>query len=597
MRRKTKKKEQKQQIVKRIWREHTRKYLTTLIGVIILTALIGGAEAYSVSLLKPVFDDGFFKQNYEILKFLCAQIVIIYIAKGMLQYIHSLVMTHVSTKTIQSIQKRVFRHLLTLDLQFFNKNSSGQMLARILNDCGAISNIAITFITTVFKNIITCLAMFGLMIYYSWELFLIIVIFIPIGAIFMESIKKRVKRQASALANSNAAMVSKLSESLQSVKIIKSYNMEEYERKNLESIYGEVFNLVIKNNKIRSSITPFIESMSGFILASIIMIGGYQVSVGGITTGAFVTFLGAWVAAYAPLKSIMSFRASFQMALISAERVYSVIDTPPSITDIPDAKELKEFKNAIEIKNVSFKYENGAEVLKNITMTVKRGSTVALVGASGGGKTTLISLVPRFFDVTEGTILIDGVDIRNITQKSLRSHISYVSQETILFDDTIAKNIAYGKGIDADAVSEDDIKKAAKNAYADIFIEQFENGYQTKIGEKGVRLSGGQKQRISIARALIKDAEILLLDEATSALDSESEREVQSALDNLMKNRTTIVIAHRLSTIINADRIFLIDGGAIAESGTHQELLALNKKYAKLYNAQLSKKDKEAVSA
>ncbi|MBD5397898.1 lipid A export permease/ATP-binding protein MsbA [bacterium] len=579
-------------ILRRIWREHTKKYIWALIGAMVLTAFTAGTEAFSVSLLKPIFDTGFIDQNSKVLIMLCLQIIGLYFLKGWLYFSQTLILSHISTKTVQSIQQRVFSHLMKLDMSYFNKNSSGQMLSRIINDCNSITNIAINFITNIFKDLITCVAMFALMIYYSWKMCLVVFVFFPIGAIAISIIVRKTKNISVKSTQKSADFISLLSESLQNVKIIKSYCMEKFEANRIKNILNIMFQFQMKTVKLTTMSTPVIEILSGFVMAGIIIFGGWQISNGYLTTGGFVTFLGAWVSVYKPLKSLLHFRVQLQTALVSAERVYEIIDTKPAIKDIDGAIDLKDVKGDIEFKNVSFEYENGKPIIKNLNMKIPHGKTVALVGASGGGKTTIVNLIPRFFDVTSGEILIDGININKYTQKSLRENTSLVSQEVILFDDTIRNNIAYGKGEkEYENVSDEEIISASKNANAYDFITSMNEGYETRIGEKGVRLSGGQKQRISIARAIIKNAPILLLDEATSALDTESEFEVQTALDNLMKNRTTIVIAHRLSTIKNADMIYVIEKGEIVESGNHNELLQKNGEYAKLYNMQFKNKE------
>ncbi|MGN0929036.1 MAG: lipid A export permease/ATP-binding protein MsbA [Alphaproteobacteria bacterium] len=581
-------------ILSRIWREHTKKYIWALVGAMILTALTAGTEAFSVSLLKPIFDKGFIDQNSQILVMLCLQIIGLYFIKGWLYFSQTLILSHISTKTVQSIQQRVFSHLMTLDMAYFNKHASGQMLSRIINDCNSITNIAINFITNIFKDLITCVAMFALMIYYSWKMCLVVFVFFPIGAIAISIIVRKTKDIATKSTQKSADFISLLSESLQNVKIIKSYCMEKFESNRIKNILNIMFQFQMKTVKITSMSTPVIEILSGFVMAGIIIFGGWQISHGYLTTGGFVTFLGAWVSVYKPLKSLLNFRVQLQTALVSAERVYEIIDTKPAIKDIDGAINLENVKGDIEFKNVSFEYESGKPIIKNLNMKIPHGKTVALVGASGGGKTTIVNLIPRFFDITSGEILIDGINVKKYTQKSLRENTSLVSQEVILFDDTIRNNIAYGKGEkEYDKVADEEIISASKNANAYDFIMAMNEGYETRIGERGVRLSGGQKQRISIARAIIKNAPILLLDEATSALDTESEFEVQTALDNLMKNRTTIVIAHRLSTIKNADMIYVIEKGEIVESGNHNELLQKNGEYAKLYNMQFKNKSEE----
>lgn len=578
-------------ILHRIWREHTKKYIWALIGAMIITSLTAATEAFSVSLLKPIFDKGFIDHNSHVLFVLCAQIVGLYFIKGWFYFAQTMILTHISARTVQAIQQRVYSHLLSLDMGFFSKTTSGQMLSRILNDCNSITNIAINFITNIFKDLITFIAMFSLMLYYSWKMCLVIFIFFPVGAIAISVIMKKTKRLAKQATQEASDFISQLNESLQSIKIIQSYCMEKFETKRMKGRLTNLFNLQMKSVKTTTMTTPIIESLSGLIMAGIIIFGGWQIANGYLTTGGFITFLGAWVSVYKPLKSLLGFRVQLQTALVSAERVYEIIDTKPSIKDSDDAIELKNVVGDIEIKNVSFEYEAGKPIIKNLNITIPHGKTIALVGASGGGKTTIVNLIPRFFEPTSGEILIDGVNIKKYTQSSLRKNTSLVSQDIILFDDTIRNNIAYGKGEnDFDTVSDEEIFEASKSANAYDFIMNMSEGYNTKIGEKGVRLSGGQKQRISIARAIIKNAPILLLDEATSALDTESEHEVQTALDNLMKNKTTIVIAHRLSTIKNADKIYVIEKGEVVESGTHDELIKKNGEYSKLYNMQFSNK-------
>lgn len=578
-------------ILHRIWREHTKKYIWALIGAMIITSLTAATEAFSVSLLKPIFDKGFIDHNSHVLFVLCAQIVGLYFIKGWFYFAQTMILTHISARTVQAIQQRVYSHLISLDMGFFSKTTSGQMLSRILNDCNSITNIAINFITNIFKDLITFIAMFSLMLYYSWKMCLVIFIFFPVGAIAISVIMKKTKRIAKQATQEASDFISQLNESLQSIKIIQSYCMEKFETKRMKGRLTNLFNLQMKSVKTTTMTTPIIESLSGLIMAGIIIFGGWQIANGYLTTGGFITFLGAWVSVYKPLKSLLGFRVQLQTALVSAERVYEIIDTKPSIKDSDDAIELKNVVGDIEIKNVSFEYEAGKPIIKNLNITIPHGKTIALVGASGGGKTTIVNLIPRFFEPTSGEILIDGVNIKKYTKSSLRKNTSLVSQDIILFDDTIRNNIAYGKGEnDFDTVSDEEIFEASKSANAYDFIMNMSEGYNTKIGEKGVRLSGGQKQRISIARAIIKNAPILLLDEATSALDTESEHEVQTALDNLMKNKTTIVIAHRLSTIKNADKIYVIENGEVVESGTHDELIKENGEYSKLYNMQFSNK-------
>jgi subfamily B ATP-binding cassette protein MsbA len=578
-------------VIGRIWRDHTRKFVWLLIGAMLLSFLIVGAESFAVTLLKPVFDKGFNSDGGRTtLAILCAQILFVYFAKGWLYYFQTVLMTYISTRTIQSIQHRVFSHLMTLDMGFFTKNSSGQILSRVINDTNAVNNIATSFITSTFKDAMTCIAMVLVMVYYSWRMCLVMVLFVPLGSFMIKKITRKVKSTAQANAQNAAEFVSKVSESFQNVKIIKSYNMEKYESSALRRTMDVMFSIAMRLVKTQNLVSPIMESLSGIAIAGIIMFGGWLISTGSFTTGDFVTFLGAWISLYKPLKTLVNFRVQLQTATISANRVYEILDTKPRITDAPDAVVLKRVKGDIEFNDVSFEYSQGRKILSGVNLKIPHGKMIALVGESGGGKTTIVSLISRFYDASAGSITIDGVDIRKLAQKSIRESTSLVSQEVILFDDTVKNNIWYGKGDIKKEPVMSEIISAAKSANADGFISEMPNGYDTKIGEKGVLLSGGQKQRLSIARAIIKDAPILLLDEATSALDTTSESEVQAALDNLMKGRTTVVIAHRLSTIVNADWIYVINKGRVVEEGPHAQLLAKTGEYAKLYNLQFKKK-------
>ena len=526
------------------------------------------------------------------LKLLSLQIFAIYVIKGVLGYFKMVLMTTVSQKIIREIQRRLFTHLLSLDMNFFNRNSSGKVISRMVNETNNMSQIAITFITQVSKDAISCISMFAIMIYFSWRTFLFVCIMFPIGAFLIKKLRRKMGALAGEFADLQAKFMAYLIESFANVRVIKSYNMERYERGRVDANVQLLYERTVDMTKITALTTPIMESLSGLVIAGILMFGGIQVVEGSLTVGGFVAFLGAWVSVYKPLKSLTQFHVKLQQAKAGAERIYAILDTEPSIKDKPDAKDIKKLKGDICFDDVCFEYDEGKPILSNVSFEIPAGKTVALVGSSGGGKTTVAQLIPRFWDVKSGSVKIDGVDIRDLKQSFLRDKISIVNQDTLLFDDTIKGNIAYGGG-GVEEIDGAKLVSAAKAANAHEFISGFEHGYETRIGERGVMLSGGQKQRISIARALIKDSPILLLDEATSALDTKSEAEVQAALASLMKNRTTLVIAHRLSTIVNADRILVVNKGRIVESGTHDELLAKDGEYAKLYNMQFKEKKRK----
>lgn len=573
-------------LIKRIYRDHTKKYLLPLIAGIIVSSIAVGLEAYLVTLLKPIFDKGLINKDVQVLTFLSTQVMFIYLAKGLCRYFQSLIMYKINTKMILSIQHKLFSNLVYLDIDFYNKNSSGQIFARIVNDVNQFSYIALDFVTNVCRDILTFLIMFIMMIYYAYSLLIVILIMIPLLIIITKLISKKVQSLGTISVQNYAKAIEQLTESLQNIKVIKSYTTENFEIDKFKNNMDTWFKSSVKYMKKYFLIQPITEGISGIILTGIILFGSIQISKGIISTGDFMSFLFAWISAYKPLRSITRFRVSLQAGLVNAERVYEFMDAKPTITNSKKSFILDKVKGDIELKNISFAYENDKPILKNISLKVKAGSKIAFVGNSGGGKTTLINLIPRFFDTIKGEILIDGKNIKDITLQSLRSKISLVSQDIILFNDTVAANIAYGsQNLDLER-----IKLAAIKANAHDFINSMPEGYNTIIGEKGTKLSGGQKQRISIARAIMKNAPIILLDEATSALDTESEFAVHKALDNLMENTTTIIIAHRLSTIKNADVIYVINKGEIVESGNHESLLKKHGAYYKLYNMQFSEK-------
>ncbi|MDR0366958.1 MAG: ABC transporter ATP-binding protein/permease [Rickettsiales bacterium] len=590
-------KDDKTGLLRRIWREHTKKYIGRLVLAAGLTAAVSALEAFGVALLKPVFDEGFASENAKVLNILCLQIIGIYFLKGLLYYAQTMMMTAITQKTIMGIRQRLFSHILTLDMGYFNRNPSSQLVARAVNDANSIAQIALNFITHVLKDVVTCISMIAIMLWYSWRILLFVLVLFPIGAVMIKRINGKSKSVARLDGAQAADFMGRLSESIANIKVIKSYGMERREdarmREQLEAMYETSREMV----RVQASVSPVMETLSGLVIAGIIIFGGWQIARGGLSTGGFVVFLGAWVSIYKPLKSLVGFRVQFNMAMAGAARVYEIIDAKPGISDAKDAVALAGAKGDIEFRNVGFSYDGAKPVLDDISFKIPRGRTVALVGASGGGKTTLASLIPRFFDATAGVITLDGVDIRKIRIKDLRHAISYVSQDVLLFDDTIGNNIRYGRADSGGRISGAEVIKAAKAANAHEFIMASPQGYDTRVGERGVLLSGGQKQRISIARALIKNAPILILDEATSALDTKSEAAVQQALDNLMKNRTTLVIAHRLSTIRNADMIFVINRGRIIESGAHKELLEHDGEYARLCRMQFKDGFKGAPKA
>jgi subfamily B ATP-binding cassette protein MsbA len=526
----------------------------------------------------------------EQLKMLCLILVISYIMKNVFFYINNVSMSYVQNRMIMDIRNQLFSHLQNLPLSFFKKSKSGELSSIIMND---VSSMRIAFtqsIQSLINEPISIFVLLGMLFIISSKLTLYALITVPISALIITKLGQSIRRKAMRSSLSIAGIMNILQETLSGIRVVKAFAMEKFEVKRFMSETKKYFSLTFKQENLRNLTTP-INDLIGISLGVILLwIGANEVIVHGhLTPDGFIRFIIYLFAMLQPARKLGNVNAQIQGGLASAERVFSIIDIKSNITNPIQPVEIQEFTNHIKFNNVSFQYENSENlILSSININIHRGEVLALVGSSGAGKSTFADLIPRFYDVSSGEIIIDGIDIRKLTVENLRSLMGIVSQDTILFNDTVAHNISYGlpeAGID-------EIRQAAKTANALEFIDNLPNGFDTIIGEKGTRLSGGQRQRISIARALLKNPDILILDEATSALDTESERKVQDAIDTLVQNRTVIVIAHRLSTITKADQIIVLDEGKIVESGTHEKLLEINGKYKHLYNIQFGGSEK-----
>ncbi|MBU0730888.1 MAG: lipid A export permease/ATP-binding protein MsbA [Proteobacteria bacterium] len=562
--------------------ELVKPYWFKLGITMICMVIFAGLSTTQAYIIKPLLDKIFVEQDASMLKILPLALVLLFIVKGIFQFIYSYMMEEVGFTIIKNLRVKLFEHVMWQPLPFFHKNSTGELVSRIMNDVGLLQNAVSSTLVTILRDFFRVIGLLGYVLYQDWKLSLLSFIFLPLTFYSITMFGKSYRRYSIKMQEAIAMAYSILNETLVGSRIVKAFTKEKYEVDRFAVKLDEVIYFTLKDAKMRSFARPLMEVFGGLGIALIMWYGGGQVLKGASTPGTFFSFLAALVMLYEPIKNLSGMNNAIQQGAAAAERVFAVLDMPGEREMSSGTALMPDSVKQIEFRDVSFNYDEHENVLEEINLTVKCGEIVAIVGISGGGKTTLVNLVPRFYDLGKGSILVNGQDIRSITLQSLRSKIAIVSQETILFNDTVYKNIAYG---DMEC-TEDQVIAAAESAYALDFIKQLPEGFETIIGESGSRLSGGQRQRLSIARALLKNAPILILDEATSALDTEAEREVQKALDNLMKNRTTFVIAHRLSTIKKADRILVIQGGRIVEQGSHEQLLEKKGVYERLHKLQ-----------
>ncbi|MBK9563074.1 MAG: ABC transporter ATP-binding protein [Micavibrio sp.] len=511
-------------------------------------------------------------------------ILAVFTIRGLSSYMHSIIMNKVGQRIVGDIQKDLFSHFMSLDLAFFHANPSGQLISRVVNDV-SIMRMAVSETTAAFgKSLLTLFFLIIVMIVQDWKLAICALVIFPFATLFVANIGRKIRKVSKSIQGETAILSDRLSQIFQGIRQVKAYGAELYEGAKAGGAIDKVRNLMVKSIRIGNLATPVNEILIGSVICSLVIYGGYRIADGTMSLGQLVAFLTAFTLAYEPMKKLARLNNSIQMGIGAADRVFEMMDMKPTILEKSGAPDLDAANAEIKFDNVSFLYDQKEQrALDGISFTARPGKVTALVGPSGGGKSTIINLIPRFYDPQSGSISVNGSDLKNITIKSLRRHIALVSQDITIFDDTVEANIAYG----APDASEDDIHRAAKAAAADAFINELENGYKTRLGEDGVKLSGGQRQRIAIARAILRNAPILLLDEATSALDNESEKAVQAALQELEKGRTTIVIAHRLSTVQTADQIIVLDKGQIVEQGRHEELLKNNGLYARMYKTGL----------
>jgi subfamily B ATP-binding cassette protein MsbA len=562
---------------------YLKPYRVRLAAAFVCSALVAALSGTYAWLVRPVLDEIFINRNESLLLVLPLALFVVAVLKSVFSYGQNYLMNYVGNQVVTNIRQELFGKLIRLPVPYHDVNTSGRLVSRVVNDVTLIANAVAGVLKDVFSQGLTFLAMMGVIFYQNWRLAGLSVIVIPLAVVTVVRMGKRLRALAARGQERMGDMASTLQETFSGIRMVKAYGREEAEELRFQRSNRSFLSTTMKAIQVFSLGSSYMEVIGVMGVASIIWYGGFLVINGSMTPGEFFSFLTAMFMAYTPIRKLSGSNNLIQQALAAAERVFSVLDFKTEQDAERGRLELPRVAQSVTFDDVTFHYESQAvPALNDINLTIRAGEMVALVGSSGSGKTTLVNLIPRFYEPTAGRILIDGVDIQSYTLRSLRSQIGMVSQEVVLFDESIRNNIAFGQ----EGATDEDIIRAARLAYAHDFVERLPQGYQTVVGEKGVKLSGGERQRLAIARAILRDSPLLILDEATSALDTESERVVQLALANLMKNRTTVVIAHRLSTIQKADRIMVLARGSIVEVGTHDELLRRGGQYQRLHAMQ-----------
>ncbi|NOY69353.1 MAG: lipid A export permease/ATP-binding protein MsbA [Deltaproteobacteria bacterium] len=564
--------------------EYIRGGWARLAMAMVCMMVMAGSTSATAFLVKPVLDDIFMKKNREMLAVIPIVVILLYIFRGFAMYGQEYLMQYVGQNIIKQLRDDLYAKISSLPLAFFHEMKTGVLMARITNDVSIIKEMVSTAVTGALRDTFTVLGLIFVIFYRDWKLAVIAIVVMPVAIYPIVAFGRRIRRFSTSSQESMADLNSMLHETFSGNKIVKAFCMEEYEKKRFFRNSAMLFRYEMKTVRARALTSPIMELLGGVGVSLVIWYGGYGVVSGASTPGTFFSFMTAVMLLYAPVKKLTKLNNTVQQGMSAVDRVFDVLETEAKIQEAETPILLPAPPHRVVFDNVSFSYDGTTPVLNGIDLDVAPGERLAIVGMSGGGKTSLVNLIPRFYDVAKGALRIDGIDIKDVSLKDLRSRIAIVTQEPILFNDSIRSNIAYGRP-DADETA---IIEAAKAAYIHDMIKRLPKGFDTGIGELGSRLSGGEKQRMCIARALIKDAPILILDEATSALDTEAERLVQQALENLMSGRTSFVIAHRISTIIDADRIIVVSAGKIVEQGDHETLFNLDGEYRRLYDMQFS---------
>ena len=584
-----------QQLAGRIWRDYVRHHKVAILLAIVCMVIVAASAGGQARLIEPALDKVLVTGDERLVWIIPLAFLAISIIKGFGSYGQTVLMNRVGLRVVTTLQSEMFDRIVRADLAYLHGDATGKLISRFTNDVNFLREAVIKTVTGSVRDLLTVVVLVGVMFYTHWVLATMAFIVFPVSVFPVIYLGRRLRRVSAETQAELGVLTALLDDVFKGVRQVKAYGMENHEQRRADGMFESIFRFILKAARVRARSYPIMETLGGLAIAGVLFYGGYQVLHGETTVGKLIAFLTALVMAFQPMRSLASLNASLQEGLAAAQRIFTMIDYRPAIVDSPDSGPLKIEEGAIRYDDVTFSYGDGIPALRGVTIEARPGQKIALVGPSGAGKSTVLNLLPRFHDVSGGTVSIDEQDVRAVTIESLRRSIALVSQETGLFNTSVRDNIAYGDP----AADDNAIIEAAKSAAAHDFISELPQGYDTIIGEAGLRLSGGQRQRLSIARAMLRDAPILLLDEATSSLDTQSERLVQEALKRLMVGRTTLVIAHRLSTVIDADRIYVLDGGQVVEQGSHHELLARNGLYAELSRMQLApdEADPPAVQA
>ena len=575
------------EIIKRLYHTYTKKHLGKILISVFFTLLVAASTSSIAWLLDPAINKIFIEKDLSLILIIPLAIIIAFATKGISLYLAKSILIKVAQEVTKSLQLDCIKSIVRSDTEIFDKKHSGKFLSHITFDIGMITNLISIGVLNLFKDSLTLIGLVSVMFYQNWRLSIFALIMVPLASFAARSLGKRIAKVSTEAQQKVGILSSYLLEIFKNHKIIKIFQKENYESTRAEKFINDLKEKIIKVNLVLVRMSPVMEVLTGFMIAGLIYYSGILILEGSLQINNFFSFLAAMMLAYQPVRSLATLNITLNQCLSASKRVIPIIDSKSKIVEKSNSKNLNVSNGNIIFKNVNFKYYEDAkeEVLNSVNLKFNGGEMTSLVGHSGAGKSTILNLIPRFYEATKGDIIIDGISIYDLTVKSLRSNISLVTQDVTLFDDTIKNNILYGN-LDA---SHDELVEAAKLSFCEEFIEKLPNKYDTLIGENGVRLSGGEKQRLSIARAMIKKSKIILLDEATSSLDSKTEEKIQEALNILTKNKTSLVIAHRLSTIMNSKKIYVVDSGKIVGEGSHEDLLKNSEVYVNFYNKQIIK--------